>query len=656
MTKSYWASKPNREAVEECMTRTEHWFQHLRDSGLIALWRRSLAEYYSGSEQGGETGVAGEADELTTIKVNHARNLGEHLVSAIAGQPPQFQPQGSNNDHESANAVRISQGLLDDAIKRGDLGKIRIEASRRSHVLSEGWASVVWDRTKGDAATVDPSTQQIVRQGDVAYALHSPNDVARDFNRDDGAHKWFIVRRAINRWDLLAEVLSLSDFQQEAAKQAATAAIIGLASKTEESETRPRLVLRNRIRHGESDEVYVYDFWHDKTPALPSGRQFSYVSAEVSWGDRPLEYDRLPLFCLSPEIQIGTCRGYTTQYDIMPLQQTINACYSVSLTNVNAFGVQSIWTQGGTNIDIQELTRGLNHVKSTTKPEALNLAQTSPEIPALASNLIQQLEILSGVNAVRRGNIEATGKLSGAAYALLDAKLLDLTVSAQDAYRVWMTDIATHVIRLFQQFATTERIIQISGQSNRSEAVTFTGEALRPVRRVDIEMGNPLQRTTSGRLQLAEMLADRQMLKTPESFISVVTTGRLEPVTEGPSKEYNNIKAENEWLGQGKIPLVLRIDNHALHIDEHRGVLASPETRNNPQIVGAVLQHITEHESLMAPPVSVGPDGQPLPPAPGGPGAAPGVPEEPVPASGNGAGMPSLPVNPGTGERAPLPA
>jgi hypothetical protein len=645
----YWASKQGPEAVDECITKVDAWFKYVRDNGLLALWRKSLSEYYSGSEQGGETGTAGEADELTTIKVNHARNLGEHLVSAIAGQAPMFLPQGSNNDHASANAVRIAGGLLDDAIKRGELGKIRIEGVRRSHVLSEGWSSVIWDRSKGDPVAADPMTGQIQNQGDVAYALHSPIDIARDFNRDDDSHRWLIVRRAVNRWDLMAEHPEFAEI------------ISGLPSKLQERETRPRLITQNMLKHEDTDEVYVYDFWHAKTGAMPHGRQFSYVDHNAMWGDQPLEYDRLPLFCLSPETQIATCRGYTTQYDILPLQQTINACYSVSLTNVNAFGVQSVWTQPGSNLDIQELTRGLNHVKSTQKPEPLNLAQTSPEIPALAANLIQQTEILSGVNAVRRGNIEATGKLSGAAYALLDAKLLDLTVSAQDAYRVWMSDMASHVIRLFQKYATVERIVQISGQSNRSEAVTFTGEKLKPVRRVDIEMGNPLQRTTSGRLQLAEMLSDRQMLKTPESFISVITTGRLEPVTEGPSREFNNIKAENEWLGDGKVPLVLRIDNHALHIDEHRGVLSSPETRNNPQIVGAVLAHITEHENLMAPPMPVGPDGAPLPPAPGGaPSDIPtGEPVQAPPgnpsASAQMAGMPSMPVNPSTGEPAPAP-
>ncbi len=487
----------------------------------------------------------------------------------------------------------------------------------------------------------------MVSAGDVAYKLHSPIDVARDPHRDDAAHKWYIVRRPVNKWDLAAEH---PEFGEE---------ILGLPSKTGDQELHPRLVRDALAKSGDSEEVYVNDLWHDRTPAMPQGRHLTYATETAFWDDGPLQYDRLPLFCLSAETQIGTCRGYTTAYDLLPLQQVINACYSTSLTNVNAFGVQSIWTKPGDNIDIKELTKGLNHIKSMERPEPLNLAQTSPEIPALAANLIQQSEILSGVNAVRRGNIEATGKLSGAAYALLDAKLLDLTVSQQDAYRVWLTDIAMHVTRMYQQFATVERIVQIAGQSNRSEAITFTGEALQPIRRVEIEMGNALQRTTAGRLQLAEMLADRQMFKSPEEFIAVVTTGRHEPVTEGPSKEYNNIKAENEWLGQGKQPQALAIDNHQLHIDEHRGVLASPETRTNPQIVQVVLAHIEEHQSLNAPP--------PPPPGPPGPGAPPGAPSggppdvptgdaAPMPSgAAGGPGMPSMPKVAGSNERAPIP-
>jgi hypothetical protein len=644
----YWAGKAPNETVAECITRIDQWFEHVRNSGLLGIWRKSLSEYYSGSEQGGSTGTAGEQEELTTVKVNHARNLGEHLISAIAGQAPQFLPQGSNNDSKSANAVKIAGALLDDAIKHGDLGKIRIEASRRSHVLSEGWASVLWDTTKGEDVAVDPTSTQIVKSGEPAYRLLSPIDVARDPFRDDAAHTWYISRRPVNRWDLAAEH---PEFVDE---------IAGLPSKLEEKELRPRLVFSSLQKVGESDEVYVYDLWHAKSSALPQGRQLSFVSETAFWGDGPLQYDRLPLFCLSAETQIGTCRGYTTAFDILPLQQVINACYSTSLSNVNAFGVQSVWTPPGSNLTVNDLTQGLSHVQSTVKPEALNLAQTSPEIPALAANLIQQSEILSGVNAVRRGNIEATGKLSGAAYALLDAKLLDLTVSQQDAYRVWMTDIAMFVTRLYQRFATVERVVQIAGLSNRSEAITFKGEDLKPVRRVEIEMGNALQRTTAGRLQLAEMLADRQMLKTPESFIAVVTTGRHEPVTDGASKEFNNIKAENEWLGSGKVPSVIRIDNHAVHIQEHAGVLSSPETRNDPKVVAAVLEHITMHENEMAAamPPPVGPDGLPL--SPGGPGGAPGdIPTgEPAPmpsGAPGGPGMPSMPTNPASGEKAPIP-
>ena len=40
MTSIYWAAKEPREAAAEAVTRVDEWFEHVRNSGLLALWRR----------------------------------------------------------------------------------------------------------------------------------------------------------------------------------------------------------------------------------------------------------------------------------------------------------------------------------------------------------------------------------------------------------------------------------------------------------------------------------------------------------------------------------------------------------------------------------------------------------------------------------------
>lgn len=43
-------------------------------------------------------------------------------------------------------------------------------------------------------------------------------------------------------------------------------------------------------------------------------------------------------------------------------------------------------------------------------------------------------------------------------------------------------------------------------------------------------------------------------------------------------------------------------DEHSLHIREHRSVLATPESRQDPALVQSITQHMMEHVSMLADP------------------------------------------------------
>jgi hypothetical protein len=114
-----------------------------------------------------------------------------------------------------------------------------------------------------------------------------------------------------------------------------------------------------------------------------------------------------------------------------------------------------------------------------------------------------------------------------------------------------------------------------------------------------IDMGNPLARTTAGRINLAENLLQAGFIKTPEQYMQVINTGQIEPMIEGQTAELMLIKSENESLNEGRNPGVVLTENHMLHIKEHKSVLSSPEAKEDANTVGATLAHIQMHvESL----------------------------------------------------------
>jgi len=97
------------------------------------------------------------------------------------------------------------------------------------------------------------------------------------------------------------------------------------------------------------------------------------------------------------------------------------------------------------------------------------------------------------------------------------------------------------------------------------------------------------------------------------------------------------IKSENEKMLDGVNPIVSPLDQHRLHITEHKSVLADPELRNDQAMVKNVLDHIEQHLNMLR---NTDPDllnligEQPLAPQGGNPatgnGGAPVPPNRPL--------------------------
>ena len=396
---------------------------------------------------------------------------------------------------------------------------------------------------------------------------------------------------------------------------------------------------------------------HRKCESLPEGRFVEFTAGDMIYGDGPIPYRELPVFRIAPMEQEGRINGYTSAFDLLPLQDALDKLESTVITNQAAFGVQNIAVPKGNGINVINMSGGLNIVEYDSKlgpPIALQLTSTPAEIFQHIEEIKRDMETLIGVNSVARGNPEASLK-SGAALALIQSLAIQFAQGLQQSYAQLLEDVGTSVIHILQDYATTPRVALIAGKANKSYLREFKGSDLQLISRVVVDMGNPVMRTTAGRVNLAEQLLKNGMIANPQAYLEVLTSGKLEPIYESEQAELLLIRSENENMQDGALPSVIRIDNHPLHIAEHKVVLSAPETRANPQIVAAVLQHIQEHELYLQPPMVVGPDGQPvpaaLPPVMPGSNGAPQIaqtmnPMDPASQEASGTTMPRLPSQP----------
>ena len=621
----YFASEDAENTVGYLNQKAESWFDSLNNNKYLDKIKKSWLSYHGNYyEDSHSVTYGGETGELVNLPVNHYSNIASHIVTMVTSNRPSFQSKSINTDYKSQVQTVLANGLLEYYMRDKRLEKYLKKAVEYAVVLGAGYVKMEWNSTSGEIydyiePEYDPEEGEDIEEvepfpiyeGDVEFSNLSPFDVAFDNSKESAEdHDWVLVRTFKNKYDLAAK------YPEQAEK------IKGLKTKSDYQKYRINL---NPL--DETDDVPVYEFFHKKTESLPNGRYLLYLDTEVILMDTAMPYRRLPIYRITPRDMLGTPFGYTSMFDLLPLQDALNSLYSTVLTNQNAFGVQNILNPRGNDVRVNQVEGGLNFIEYNAqvgRPEPLNLTQTPPEIFNFAQILIQSMETISGVNSVARGNPEASLE-SGNALALIQAQALQFINHLQQSYIMMIEDIGTGLIELLQDFAKVPRIAEIAGFSHKSKMQEFTGDDLDSVRRVVVDVGNALASTAAGRTQMADNLIQMGLITTPEQYFSVINTGKLATMTEGQLDHNLLIRAENERMVEGKEVVATAIDKHSQHIREHMNVLADPDLRLDSNLVGTVLAHIQEHIDLS---MTTNPNilsmigEQPLAP-PGGTGVAP---------------------------------
>jgi hypothetical protein len=344
----------------------------------------------------------------------------------------------------------------------------------------------------------------------------------------------------------------------------------------------------------ETDLLPVYEFFHKRTEAVPEGKYHLFLDSKVSLIETPIPYRELPVYAIAPSYYLGTPYPYTPMFDLMGLQDAVNSLYSTVLTNQTAFGVQNILVPQGANVNISELAGGLHVIESNQAAgeiKPLQLTSTPEEVFKMIEMLEKAMETTSGVNSVARGNPDPNLR-SGTALALVQSMTLQYISSLQQSYVNLVEDLGTGIINILKDYASVPRMAAIVGKNQKSELKEFTGKDLASINRVVVDIGNPLARTTAGRVEMASQLLQMNAIKTPQHYFSVINTGQLDVMTESEQSQLFLIKAENEKMAAGKEVMAVFTDEHALHIKEHATVLSDPELRFDINLTNLVSHQI----------------------------------------------------------------
>lgn len=639
MSESYWALSEN--IGDEIVKQRDIYERYCRMSGRLTLWMNAHKAAYQAEFTDGELIALGENGEFTGVYVNEYRSLADSKLNMILAQKPAFQCRAVNTDYKSMAQTKLGNGLLEYYFKQKNLEDIVSNVVDGAlKIYGEFFLVAEWDSAKGDEFAVSEN-DEIVKNGDLAFRLLSPALVARDsMARSNEELSWYITTRFENKYELAAKYPDKKDeIEKLTYDNMNEFYAIGRMSLTS-------------IAITDTDLIPIHTLYHKPTLAVPNGRMVEYIDGVVLI-DTPLPYRQIPIYRMAGTKRTDTIFGYTEFWDLLGMQKILNMLHSTAATNQSTWGVSSVLIPRGANVEKTDLGGGLKILQHNgdLKPEAFNLLNTSPEVYNYMSILSQVMEKQVSIPATRRGAPEASLK-SGAALALVTSQALENSATLQKSYVQLLENLALGIINILQDFANVPRIAMIVGKSNREYMKEFVGEDLGSINRVMVDIGNPMTSTIAGRVELAE-----NYMKLPPEFrdqwITIVTTGRTEPMVDGDSSELLLVQSENEAMMDNGDVIALITDNHIAHNKGHATLLSSPEARKNPELVKLVLGHMMEHIKLAEsgnPLLYIDqPQQPPLMPPQGMPEQMNGA--NPIETEGANVDMPQMPINPLTNEQ-----
>lgn len=634
---NYFWTKETRECVSSLWNRIEFYYNEMRRTGRLALYRNSFTNFYAGWIYRASMYKSGEMGELTRSFWNHERNILLHIKSKVTQDKVAYISQVKNSDARSAQSRELSDGLMDHFAFSPEycLDKRVSQSVEDTEVFGESSVVALWNKFKG------PEYLPGYHEGDIEYFNATPMDLILNTTHQERSHvQWKVWRRWMNKYDLAA---AYPDFSDRLARLSDTEATYGTKLVT--------------LIHHDNETIPVFYAFHAKTPSVPEGRFILFADPTTILEDSNLKdagYDEIPIYDNVPSTMAGSPFGYTVAFDMIPLQQCLNELISAVTTNNINFATQCVMAPKGSNLHYQSLATGMTFIEwdakvgPNAKPEALNLVHSAPETYQFIDKIIQNMEMLAGVSALDRG-VPNASITSGQYAALITTNSILFQAPLQRAYAHLCERLATGTLKILRRNMKSDRVTQIVGSNKSYVAKTWGPETLEAVDSVRVELINPMLQTPAGKMQLADVLMKSGLIKDPQQYIGVYTDGDLPQLYHRQETQLVLVKAENEALLQGKSILPAITDNHVMHILEHTANIDTVEARLNPNqpYVVQTLNHIQAHVNMLTTinPVLAGIIGDPTLP-PGTPDQLQ-MPKTPTPAAGAplpGAGPAGIPA------------
>lgn len=549
---------------------------------------------------------SGQQGENVEVRVNqfHIHVNAKHQI--IVAPKLAWGCQATNTNAQSMADAERGASILEYLWKSGPYEQMAMSAEFGSELAGEEFLFTYWNALGGEALrrvgedgnTIpqgatgpdgEPMPGRIQYEGDIDCYQVPAWDVLRQYNaKNYEASPWLSVRVPRLRWDLIAQYP-----EQKEAILKIPAAI------NNDGNYQSSLGPGN-----DPDTVVCHYFFHKRMPALPLGLQAVLLSADCVLEFRELEdcYRRLPIHRFRAKDLKGTPYAYTSSWEAMGIQDLITDLQGSLATNIVTFAKQMISAESGDDLPVDQIGNGpavIYRAKGSQPPIALALAAAQPEMFKHLERLRGDLRSTFGLNDMALGE-PPSGPPNAQAWALLATANITNNSDEQRNYVEGVRSVGRSLLSIIKAKMSTPRKAAIVGEFGASvpKQDEFDKSDFEGIEDVSVTIDNPLMQTAAGRLPIAQMFIEQGFVQVPEQLETLVTTGKLEPMTQVLRNETNFIAWESEQILKGINPPTMLSDSHQLHVREHKDAMMVPNGRENEAAIQAYNAHLEQHVDL----------------------------------------------------------
>lgn len=505
-----------------------------------------------------------------------------------------------DNDVKSAKTGDKICSWLDYTLKLHGLDK---KLTMWGLVCSIGFMKPFWNRNKGEL-TVDPETGEQLRLGDIDTTVISPFDVKWDMT----ANEWKDVR-----WIVHEKIRNVDDIYEEYGVEVEPEKGISGTNIFDSKLRSLNIGMGSSSSQNIENCATVKEYWERPTKKFPKGIRCTYVadkvlyySEDIGFGEEDTTERELPFFPFTSIEVPGRVAGTTVVEQLIPIQREYNKSRSQVIQHKNLMcNPKWIVEHESLETDItDEPGQVVEYKQGYNQPVQSTVSPIGSDVHKNIEQCIDEFFFISGQQEVSHG-METPNAKSGVAIRFLqeqddtkEGPTIQNFIDCKNNYMSYMLKIIRYKYDL-------DRTINIVGNDNKIEAVTFKGSALTSTT-VRIQESSMFAVNKAAKQQyvfdlinsgVLDVQADRNLI------LKMLEMGITDYMFDDIQIDVNQSSDEqSKWAIGDTSPIVRDFYNHQVHINEHNKFRKGGDYNEMPPEMQQIVDsHVKEHEDFLIP-------------------------------------------------------